>query len=102
MLGQAICLPVFSATMRSARMRHDWILDVLRDLHAYAGKNDLPRLAEAAQDALDVARSELAEGAERAGPDLNGPDPNDRDLSDPDPNSPDKDWGVSARRRRPN
>jgi len=93
-------------------MRHDWILDVLRDLHAYAGKNDLPRLAEAAQDALDVARSELAEGAERAGPDLsgpdlsgpdlNGPDPNDRDLSDPDPNSPDKDWGVSARRRRPN
>jgi hypothetical protein len=44
-------------------MHHDWIFDVLKDLHAYACQNDLPRLADAAEVALSVARAETAEQA---------------------------------------
>lgn len=40
-------------------MRHDWILDVLRDLRAYAQMNGMPALATKAQDALDVAIVEM-------------------------------------------
>lgn len=41
-------------------MRHDWIFDVLRDLRAYAQTNGLPGLALKADEALRVARDELA------------------------------------------
>ena len=41
-------------------MRHDWIFNVLRDLRSYAEKNDLPAIARAAADALDVAHAEIA------------------------------------------
>ena len=42
-------------------MRHDWIFDVLTDLHSYAVKNDLPEIAKQAEIALGVARKELTE-----------------------------------------
>ena len=41
-------------------MSHDWILDVLADLKAYARKNDLRALAEQLDDAAHVAVVELA------------------------------------------
>lgn len=41
-------------------MRHDWIFDVLRDLRAYALTNGLPGLAVQAEEALRVARVEIA------------------------------------------
>lgn len=40
-------------------MRHDWILDVLTDLHAYACRNDLPGLAEKVEAALSEAMREI-------------------------------------------
>ncbi|WP_103258784.1 hypothetical protein [Tabrizicola aquatica] len=48
-------------------MRHDWIFDVLSDLHAYADRNALAELAHKLEEALAVARWELGEEAE-AGP----------------------------------
>ena len=48
-------------------MRHDWIFDVLSDLHSYADSNALRELAQKLEEALAVARWELGEGAE-AGP----------------------------------
>lgn len=41
-------------------MRHDWIYDVLSDLKAYATANRLPALAAKAEEALVVARAEIA------------------------------------------
>lgn len=41
-------------------MGHDWILDVLADLRSYAAQNDLHALSEQADEALRVARAELA------------------------------------------
>jgi hypothetical protein len=41
-------------------MRHDWIFEVLSDLHDYAVKNGLPAVAASAAEALEVARSEVA------------------------------------------
>lgn len=41
-------------------MRHDWIFEVLRDLKAYAQANGLPALAQKADEAMRVARAELA------------------------------------------
>jgi hypothetical protein len=41
-------------------MRHDWIFEVLSDLHEYANKNGLPAVAASAAEALQVARSEVA------------------------------------------
>ena len=41
-------------------MRHNWILDVLTDLHAYACRNDLPGLAEKVEAALGEALRELS------------------------------------------
>ncbi|MCB6178497.1 hypothetical protein LHP98_10175 [Rhodobacter sp. Har01] len=41
-------------------MRHDWVFDVLRDLMAYAQKNDLPALAVRVEEALAVAEAEVA------------------------------------------
>ena len=40
-------------------MRHDWIVDVLTDLHHYATRNDLPGLAEKVQAALAAALVEI-------------------------------------------
>jgi hypothetical protein len=42
-------------------MRHDWILDVLADLHAYASRNDLPGLARKMEDALQEMRREMGD-----------------------------------------
>jgi hypothetical protein len=41
-------------------MRHDWVLDVLDDLIAYAGRNGLPALAEGARDLRQAALAEIA------------------------------------------
>ena len=41
-------------------MRHDWILDVLTDLHAYACRNDMPGLAEKVEAALKEALREIS------------------------------------------
>lgn len=51
-------------------MRHDWIYDVLSDLKAYAAVNNLPALAAKADEALVVARAEIA--AQRTDPDQGG------------------------------
>lgn len=48
-------------------MRHDWVFDVLSDLHAYATRNELSGLAAKVAEALEVARREL--GAVDGGPD---------------------------------
>jgi hypothetical protein len=52
-------------------MRHDWIFDVLTDLHSNAEKNNLPAIAKQAEMALNVARKELTEKtkSEQAGED---------------------------------
>lgn len=44
-------------------MSHDWILDVLSDLHSYATQNELPGLAEKVEAALIEAHREIT-GAE--------------------------------------
>ncbi len=49
-------------------MRHDWIFDVLSDLHSYASANDLPDLARKVEETLVLARREI--GA--SGPQGNG------------------------------
>lgn len=41
-------------------MRHDWILDVLTDLHAYACRNDMPGLAAKVEAALSEALREIS------------------------------------------
>jgi hypothetical protein len=41
-------------------MSHDWIFDVLSDLHAYATRNDMPGLAARVLEALVAARREIA------------------------------------------
>lgn len=46
-------------------MRHDWILDVLSDLKAYALANNLPALAAKAEEALIVARVEIDASEDR-------------------------------------
>lgn len=51
-------------------MRHDWILDVLSDLHAYANRNELQGLAEKVEAALIEARREISGAEEAAFPDL--------------------------------
>jgi hypothetical protein len=56
-------------------MRHDWVYEVLADLADYADKNGLPRLAQIAEEALQVAREEIrARGGEGdTGPDETPP-----------------------------
>jgi hypothetical protein len=46
-------------------MSHNWILDVLADLKAYARKNDLSALAEHLDDTRHVAVAEIS-GRSRA------------------------------------
>ncbi|MDR5653677.1 hypothetical protein [Ruixingdingia sedimenti] len=41
-------------------MRHDWILDVLDDMKTYAARNGLDALAAKVDEALRIARAELA------------------------------------------
>jgi len=41
-------------------MSHDWIFDVLKDLVSYAERNGLPKLAQKAEEALQVAAEEIA------------------------------------------
>ena len=41
-------------------MRHEWILNVLADLHLYAELNGLPETAERAGAAMAAAERELA------------------------------------------
>lgn len=43
------------------QMRHDWVFDVLTDLHAYALRNELPGLAEKIEAALSEAFREIAD-----------------------------------------
>lgn len=49
-------------------MHHDWILDVLRDLRAYAAANAMPALAAKAEEALHIAETELAIRRDAGGP----------------------------------
>ncbi|MBA3911468.1 MAG: hypothetical protein C0524_16720 [Rhodobacter sp.] len=49
-------------------MRHDWILDVLSDLHSYALANDLPDLASKVEEALTLARREIGEESQTEDP----------------------------------
>ncbi|MCF1709174.1 hypothetical protein L0V05_10130 [Tabrizicola sp. J26] len=41
-------------------MAHDWIFDVLADLRLYALSNDMPGLAGKVEEAMRIARRELA------------------------------------------
>jgi hypothetical protein len=41
-------------------MRHDWMIDVLADLHDYATRNGLPTLARKIEEAQALARADLA------------------------------------------
>ena len=43
-------------------MRHDWVFDVLADLHSYALANDLPDLADKVAETLTLARREIGPG----------------------------------------
>jgi hypothetical protein len=56
-------------------MNHDWIFEVLTDLHAYAEKNGLTATAASAAEALAVARDEIAALADKAGGEV---EPQDR------------------------
>ena len=47
-------------------MEHDWILDVLTDLHSFAKDNDLLTLPAQLQDTQLVAAISIATLAERA------------------------------------
>ena len=49
-------------------MRHEWIYDVLSDLHAYASRNDLPALARKIEDAIQEMRREMADADGHAVP----------------------------------
>ena len=42
-------------------MRHEWIFDVLQDLRRYAEANGMIALAQKAEEALGVAKAEIAQ-----------------------------------------
>jgi hypothetical protein len=50
-------------------MRHDWIIEVLTDLRAYAERNSLARIAQGTDDLLALARAEIASGGPVEGSD---------------------------------
>ncbi|AGY32443.1 hypothetical protein GQF56_02405 [Rhodobacter sphaeroides] len=54
-------------------MTHDWILDVLSDLRAYAERNALSELAAGLDETLRLARAEL--GAAPPVPEQDEPPP---------------------------
>lgn len=41
-------------------MSHDWVFDVLDDLHSYAVANDLPALAAKIEELVQIAAAEIA------------------------------------------
>ena len=45
-------------------MRHDWIFDVLADLHSYADRNGLSGLKAKVEETLVVARQEAGSDGE--------------------------------------
>lgn len=47
-------------------MQHEWILDVLADLKAYAGKNGLPSLVRELDDITLIAAAEMASTEKKA------------------------------------
>lgn len=47
-------------------MRHDWIFDVLSDLHAYAESNELPELEQSVKETLRIARQVIEQKARAA------------------------------------
>jgi len=47
-------------------MAHDWILDVLADLKAYASKNGLPALVHELDEATLIAATEIASSEGKA------------------------------------
>lgn len=49
-------------------MRHDWIFNMLSDLHDYACRNDLPDLAQKVEETLITARREIGVEVESEGP----------------------------------
>jgi hypothetical protein len=49
-------------------MRHDWILDVLADLEAYALQNDLPGFARKVEEAMAEVRREAELSGDPAPP----------------------------------
>ena len=51
-------------------MRHDWVFDVLADLHSYALANDLPDLADKVAETLILARREIRPDQELTAPEL--------------------------------
>lgn len=48
-------------------MGHDWIVDVLKDLQAYASSNGMPSLAAQLDDTEIVAKVEIASHGEGSG-----------------------------------
>ncbi len=56
-------------------MRHDWVFEVLTDLADYAERNGLPRLAQIAGEALQVARDEIRARGGESGPGSDGTPP---------------------------
>ena len=55
-----LCKRFSNAAERDSAMNHEWILDVLTDLGAYARKHDLRALAEQLDDTRHVASAEIA------------------------------------------
>lgn len=53
-------------------MQNDWILDVLVDLKAFAGANDLKALTEQLDDTILIAAAEIATKAGEANKRING------------------------------
>lgn len=47
-------------------MAHDWILDVIADLKAYANKNRLSALADELDEAMLIAATEIASAEGKA------------------------------------
>jgi hypothetical protein len=47
-------------------MRHDWVFDVLSDLHSYAMRNDLPGLAHKIEEAMLEAQREIPDAGSLA------------------------------------
>ncbi|SHI98949.1 hypothetical protein SAMN05444000_104117 [Shimia gijangensis] len=62
-------------------MKHEWILDVLADLEAFAQANDLNALAEQLDETRLFAASEIVLASDMAGLVVNGDDASPRTHS---------------------
>lgn len=49
-------------------MGYEWIFDVLRDLKSFAHANDMPALADKADEAIAAARAEIEARGESSPP----------------------------------